>query len=394
MGKLVLNKSLNDFSRKYLVKGNEPSINDAMMLPSEFERVINEVAEQLLYHDGISFKVYGENIPLTILINTFGTKGVEELLEQKAIEFVLWTPAVTYIVDDIPGLLPLQSGTLNSKAHCDPEESATLGLNWMQYPLPRKTRRYLVRKITKAYKLPDPGIPKYAVEFGYQGYKDNIFAQFGLPNGKSLEELDKAERAKLCSFSDECLELAILSSFKYDSIESKRLTELNRTEFQRLHHAKVIEDVADYIFKIENVPNFKELIVQGFIDIKQIPKIRSNNSSVKFRSWISKYDSNTSSEDIVKEYLNSIVNSKGIFDTPKGKFLKTLGVTAFSGAVGCLIGGEIGLLVGATASKIAESFIDLGLNLLDAYVFEGLTKGWSPRHYIDKEIRGLVEKKK
>ncbi len=394
MSKLVLHKNLNEFSRKYLVKGNEHPIRDAIMFPSELKSVINEVAEQLLYHDGIAFKVYGENIPLAVLINSFGVKGIEHLLEQKAIEFVLWTPTVTYIVDDIPGLLPLQSGSLNSMAHSDPEESATLGLNWMQHPLPRRTRRYLVRKITKAYKLPDPGISAHAVEFGYQGYKDNIFAQFGLPNEKSLEKLGKAERAKLCSFSDECLELAILSSFKYDSIESKRLTALNRTELQRLHHAKVIENMADYIFKIENVPNFKELISQGVIDIKQMPKIRSHNSSVKFRSWISKFEGSTSSEDIVKEYLNSILDSKGVFETLQGKFLKTLGVTALSGTVGGLIGGEIGLLVGVTASKVAESFIDLGLNLLDAYFFEGLTKGWSPRHYIDKEIRSLVDKKR
>ncbi|WP_025774064.1 hypothetical protein, partial [Neomoorella thermoacetica] len=385
---------LNSFSRKYLVKGNEYLISDPSMFPVEYTQVINGVAEELLYYDKIAFQVYGENIPLAVLINTFGVKGIEELLEQQAIEFVLWTPMVTYLVEDIPGVLPLQSGNMSSKAHCDPEESIIRGLKWMLNPLPRRYRRTLTKKLEKVYKLPSPEAAQHAVEFGYQGFEANIFAQFGLPKTKELTELKVDERAELCSLANECLELAISASFKYDVSMSKRFVGLNRTEFQRLRNAELIRNVTDILFEIEQVPNFKELIKQGIIDIKEVPKIRGHKSSVKFRSWITQLGTSTKAKGIAKEYIDSIANTKGFFETQQGKFFKTVVVTAFSGVVGGVIGGKIGSFIGVTASKLAEPFIDLGLNLLDAYVFEGLTKGWSPKHYIDKEIRSLVERKK
>lgn len=74
-----------------------------------------------------SFKVYGENIPLTLLINTFGLKTVEALLEQEAINFVLWTSGVTYSVSDTPCVYPLQSLRYSSSVHTDPEESIISG---------------------------------------------------------------------------------------------------------------------------------------------------------------------------------------------------------------------------------------------------------------------------
>ncbi|WP_051967864.1 hypothetical protein [Brevibacillus thermoruber] len=164
MSTTIFNQQLNEFSRKYLVKGNEHLIKDTRQFLFEYRNVINSISEQFLLFDGVSFKVYGENIPLAVLINTFGVKGVEELLEQEAIEFVLWTSLVTYLVDDIPGVLPLQSGgTFTTSVHADPEASIESGLKWMRNPLPRKTRRLLTRKVLKAYKLLPEKLSREAV---------------------------------------------------------------------------------------------------------------------------------------------------------------------------------------------------------------------------------------
>ncbi|SFR14202.1 hypothetical protein [Desulfoscipio geothermicus] len=115
-----------------------------------------------------------KNIPLTMLINWFGPKGVEALLEQGAIEFVLRDDIITYAVDDINGTLPLQTGQLNSSVHCDPEASATEGLKWLARPLPRRNRRALVRKAIKAYKAVPSDLNKEAVEIGYRRYKSKL----------------------------------------------------------------------------------------------------------------------------------------------------------------------------------------------------------------------------
>lgn len=393
MNSVVFNKQLNLFCRKYLVKGNEHLISDPSIFPFEHDQVINKLSEDLLYHEKIAFQVYGENIPLAVLVNTFGVKGVEELLEQGALEFVLWTPLVTYFVDEIPGAFPLQSGILNSMAHCDPEESITLGLEWMSNPLPRRARRSLSRKVEKVYKLPGSNVAKDAVKFGHEGYDADLFAPFGLPKTKELTELNKAERAELCLFSNECMELAILAGFKYNYDHSMRMIALNRTEFQRLQNAQLIRDMTDILFDLEQVPNFTQLINQGIIDQKEIPRLRGHKDSIEFRSWIHQLGNSTDVKEISKQYINSIVKQKGFFETTHGKFLKTISVTAFSGIVGGIIGGELGSAIGVTLSRPVELFVDLGLNLLDAYVFEGLTKGWTPRSYFDNVIRIQLEKK-
>ena len=44
--------------------------------------------EQLLLFDKITFKVYGENLLIPVLISFFGEKGFDALVEQGAINFV------------------------------------------------------------------------------------------------------------------------------------------------------------------------------------------------------------------------------------------------------------------------------------------------------------------
>jgi hypothetical protein len=70
-------------------------------------------------------------------------KHFEALLEQGAVEFVLWTPNVVYMKTEIPGIHPIASGNLNSSAHSDPEQSIELGLNWTKNKPPARTRRHL-----------------------------------------------------------------------------------------------------------------------------------------------------------------------------------------------------------------------------------------------------------
>ncbi|MBU3155006.1 hypothetical protein [Clostridium estertheticum] len=390
---LIFDTTLNLFARKYLVKGNEHLIKNPMEFNGDYSKVINSISEQLLLHNGVAIKVYGENIPLVILINKFGLKGVEELIEQGAIEFMLWAPSITYLVDTNPGIMPLQSGYMNSKVHCDPESSIESGLKWMENPLPRRARRSLIRKVSKIYKMPEKKLSVDAVNIGYEGYNQNLFNELGLPKIKELLELNKDERAKLCDLTTQCLELSVIAKYKYSTNNSLEVAKLNKFEMLRLKDVNLIEELTNSIFEIERVPNFTEMIKTGVINIKDIPKLRNSRNATKFRDWIVESSENCDKEEIVKEYIDSIVNSKGFFETNKGKLIKTLGVTAVTGIVGAAVAGPIGLAAGATVGRIAEPLIDVGLNLLDTYVLEGITRGWTPRHYFDKDIMRLMNQK-
>jgi hypothetical protein len=138
---------LNELCRKYLVAGTPLSPDDEAMAVPRFKNIAASLFEHMLLFDKVSFKVYGENIPLAFLINVLGEKTFEALLEQGAVKFVLWTPNVVYMKTEIPGIHPIASGNLNSSAHSDPEASIELGLNWMKNKPSARSKRHLVKKI-------------------------------------------------------------------------------------------------------------------------------------------------------------------------------------------------------------------------------------------------------
>ena len=80
------------------------------------------VAEGLIMAPRLSFRVNGENVVLCRLIDLFGIGGVERLLEEKAIEFVLWRPGILRWTEPREGLFPLAALTQTSPAHSDPAD--------------------------------------------------------------------------------------------------------------------------------------------------------------------------------------------------------------------------------------------------------------------------------
>lgn len=54
MQSAIYNESLNDFSRKYLIKGNEHLVRDFKKSPIALENEISTIGERLLVHDSIT----------------------------------------------------------------------------------------------------------------------------------------------------------------------------------------------------------------------------------------------------------------------------------------------------------------------------------------------------
>lgn len=376
MASAIFNEELNEYSRKLLIKGNEHLINKKENPIQKLNNLVSTVGEQLLIHDSVSIKVYGENFPLPILIKHFGLKNIEALIEQGALNFVLWTPGVTFFVDDIPGggVYPLQSMGKFSGSYGDPEESIINGLKSMTNPLPRKIRRDLVRKVEKHYIVPSVELSKSAVEFGHQGYKDNLFESLGLPYEKDLLDFNRLERQKLCSLATQCLDLTVLSKYNLNSYNNFDLLQLNRKEFQRLRNVAAIETVVDEVFKIEEIPAFAQMFSSGILDLNDISKLRDGRSAEKFREWIEDVSNFENRYDITRAYMESITQ-KTFIDKPIGKLTRMLTFTA----LGAGLAGPLGAVGGIAA--------DLGISLFDTYILDGIAKGWSPKHYIEKQVK-------
>lgn len=385
----IFNKTLNAHCRKFLVKN--PGKKD----PSPAEYVLShtavqaEYSEHLLRHEGVVFHLYGENIPLVLLLNSFGVKGVEALIEQKAIQFALWTPMVTYMVSDVKGIDPLQSGALNSPSHSDPEESIKSGLQWKRDKLNSSDEATLIKKLRDSYVLPHKNFADKAARFGVEGYKANKFQNLGLPNEKDVRSLTVEERSQLCTLATESMDLAFMAQCGLDSYDSFRLLELTRTEITALQKAKRVQKAEDQIFEIEGIPSIASLVMAKKLDVSQIPKIRSSSHSEKYRKWLYELAGNEDATKIGKEYIDAIT-SPGFFDSVTGKVVKSLCVSGFSAGVGALVAGPVGATVGFAGSKVTEALVDPAISLFDELFLDGLLRGWSPRHYFEKEVRPAI----
>lgn len=141
MAQTVFYADLHDFCRKYLVKVKGVADPDPVEFAAAGIQQQMTIFENLLLFDKISIKIVGESIPIALLFNLFGKSGLESLVEQKAIEFVLWNQAIVHLVQNIPGVNALGSITYSASRYNDPERSIDVGLRWTrQAPTGRKRR--------------------------------------------------------------------------------------------------------------------------------------------------------------------------------------------------------------------------------------------------------------
>jgi hypothetical protein len=388
----LFNSELNNYCRKYLVKDVQLSREEISQFENTHNLNVASIFEQILLFDKISLKVYGENIPIAVLINNLGIKNFERLLEEDVFEFVLWTPVVTYLSSDIPGVMPLQSGNLNSPAHSVPSESIKMGFEWMKNQPDRKIRRELQRKIEKKYIIPSPDIPHNSANIVMQAYSSDKLAEFGMPKTKEIEKLVESERAKLCGYADDILETTILSQLNYSSFDNYKNYALTNISLVKIKDAFKIKENFNQILKTENIPDLKSLILNKHINFDSLIKLREKRIAKDFRSWLNNLSQSSDSEYVIKEYIDAITERKGFFETHKGKFVKTVSMYGVGVGVGTLVGGIPGTILGGPAAKMLEPALDLGLDFLDTYILDGLLKGWSPKIFIE-ELNSLISKK-
>lgn len=380
----IYDTELNDFSRKFLVMN--PGIPEPSSIEFLSRAKTNEAKlfESLLLFDTISFKVYGENIPLALLLNHFGIKGFEALLEQDAINFILWNQIVTFFVDDIPGVDPLQSGALNSPAHSDPEESIKLGFNWMSKQPRESDKKNIIRKVREKYSLPENSLAGKAVSLSRSAYESGKLKHYGLAPGIcTFMDLDKAARKKLCGCAEDILQYSHLINNNMASYSSFEFYHLFNQSNKRIHQAANIQNNFNELAMLENMPDLRALYPKISKPFAQVTKLRNKSSSMKFRAWLAECSSAEDAAEITKEYVDSIASAKGFFQTITGRLTKSIAMSAVGAGVGMLVAGPAGAMGGAGVAKLLEPAADLGLDMLDEFVLSGLTKGWTPKMFLE-----------
>lgn len=384
MSGTLLNSDLNSFCQKYLVTNNgNQNVSVACFVEDE-KRISSSIFEQMLLFESVCFKVHGENIPLIVLLNKFGVSGFESLLEQGAVTFVLWNQMISHMVDDIPGLDPLQYGTYSSKAHYDPEESIELSFAWMKEPIKRSTKRGLVRKVRDHYSLPKPDVSKEAVNLVRSAYDSGKLATYGLgPDKSDYANLNLSNRKLLCSCADELLQYVHLLNEQMTTYDKLSYYQMFVDSGKKISVGLNLAEKYQALSELQDVPDLRSLYAELEKPYERLIKVRAKERSKKFRRWLMEQAGNEGAEDISREYIEAIANAKGFFQTRMGKFSKAVAMTTIGGGIGALLAGPIGAAGGATAARILEPVTDLGLDLIDEFVVSGLTKGWTPKMFFD-----------
>ncbi|AOK66488.1 hypothetical protein QZN06_22330 [Burkholderia multivorans] len=389
---------LNEFCRKYLDSSKSISLMDQNLFPQRIDDIQKSIFEQLLLFDAISFRVHGENIPLAVLINFFGKKGFDALVEQEALHFVLWTQNIMHLVDDAKGINPLCWGKFNEGPHTDPIQSIELGLNWVR-PVPgRREKSALVKKLLPLYSVSRDGLSEMAVKATESAFLSGKLTALGLdPNVIELTNFPRDKRALMNKCADEV--------FSYTLMCEERLTSYSNFDFFHLFNdsAKKISSLSSVaggyaeIAKIQHVPDLKAVFDLLDRPLEKIAKFRNKRSSKKFRGWLADALDRTSGEELTREYIDALGAPTGFFQKDIGKITKAIATTAIGAGIGSLLDTKLaGVKIGAgvLATTVLQPVADFGLDLVDTYLLEGITKGWTPRMFFDDLERWKVESAK
>lgn len=379
---------LNEFCRKFLVIGDyKPTKQDELLFNTRYDSLKANIFEAFMLHDSVSFKVFGENVPLAVLLNEISVKGVEELIEQDALKFVLWTPMVMHMVDQIEGVLPIVVGRHTSDVHVDPEASIKRTFDFMKNKPNILKRKQLIRKVRDLYIEPKKGLEQDASNLIMSAYNSGKLKQLGLDNSKlDIYKLSLQHKKLLNSSASELLEHKFLISHNLTAHKTKNLNSLFSNSINNISRI----DAAVEISKLENFPDLHNLSLELGNPLHHLPKYRNNKNTRKFRSWLNEVDDSQELAEVSRSYINSIDNAKGFFETKKGRLTKNVTMTTIGAGIGSFL-GPAGTAIGGLAGLALEPVADFALDLADEYLVTELLKGWKPRMFID-DMRKIQEK--
>lgn len=344
--------------------------------------------EQLLIFDKITLTTSRLNFTLVFLISKIGINNVEKLIDNGYIDFVLWSPIIVTSTgsqrDDgsidesvIYGKPPIVAGSL-SEEDLDPENNIMAALS--KFDLHRDRKRSFVRKTIKKYSIPDGMLlSSNATSLIIDAYKNNNLELLGLPFTKEPDQLDVEERGRLLELGHKVTETAILSQYGLKSYENYESFAICKKNIENIGKAYNISANTTNLFKIENVPNLKELFIKEKLDFESVFKIRHLSNAKYYRKWINNIGENSNAQEVSAEYLNEIKGNSNFFESTKGKLLKSLTSFGVSTSVGSAIAGPAG-----TAFGLALGVgVGLGLGFLETLWVDSILKGKNPSMFID-----------
>jgi hypothetical protein len=357
-------------------------------------KMIALLFEQFMLFDKVAIMIDRTGMSLVFLIRELGINAVEELLDKKIIELVLWIPLIfttkgkpeadgSFDEAKILGTPPLVPATY-VESDLDPNISLNHALSWFQLNNDRK--KIFKRIASKCYVYPAT-TADYAVQLTINAYQSNYLSSLGLKYEKEPEQLGFDDRTKLSLLSHDVLETSILGELGYSSYEKYSYQSLANESIKSIESGLKVSNNTSEILAIENLPNLQALVFDGTFKLNDALILRNRNVVTSYRQWINTLSKAGDYEKISQEYINELAGKNKFAESTSGKLLRTFGMFGVGAGIGALFAGPLGGFVGAGIGKVAE----LGLGLFDTFTLDSILKGWNPKMFVE-EIRQAKDK--
>jgi len=332
--------------------------------------------EQFLLFDSVVIKLERSNLGLHFLISILGIDKVEYLIEKDVIKLLLWTPLIftsigrkredgTLDESVVIGTPPLVSGNY-VESDSDPEKNIETALSYFNFS--RERKRTFIRKIRDKYLFPKNELTSKATTIIIDAYKNNRLEALGLKYEKDPENLNVTERGLLQKFGHDVLDTSVLADMGFKSYNKYSIYNISESSIKQIESAMKISDGTSQIFKIENVPDIKSLVLDNILSFDSVFDLRYKSVAKSYRKWINNVSNNEDALPITKEYIDAITGKHKFFESSGGKFMKILGMFGIGAGLGAFLG----------------PISDLGLGLFDTYILDGILKGWNPQMFVDQ----------
>ena len=384
-------RNLNDFSRKFIIRGGYvPTKQDVMLYKTRLDDIKSSIFESFLLFDKTCFKVVGENIPLAVLINELGVNGLEKIIDQDAIRFLHWNTMVGNMIDNIPGLIPLVAGNFSNGPYVDPEESISIGIKSLTRQPNKDQRKTIIRKVRDLYETPSSTETIDTTSFVTSAFNSGKLKPYGLDHEiLDLYKLSATKKAELVKCADELFEYKQLMASGHTSVENSRFFALfmdTANKINKMKHSEVVSVIAD----LKDFPDLRKIYDNINNPLSKVVSLRAKNNVVKFRNWLDEIPS-MDKKDVTRSYLNAIENPQGFFETQTGKLTKIMTMAVMGAGVGAIagpIGASVGAVAGTLTGTLVEPALGVGLDLVDEYFISGIIRGWTPRMFF-KEVEKI-----
>lgn len=378
--KSLFSRGLDEVGTKWLKNRTD---GDPRQFMIDVDSARLKVAEALVFSPRVTFRVYGENVVLAQLVAMFGVAGVERLLEDGAVDFVLWRSMTLHMTNNLRnGLRPLMGGELQTTPHVDPDASNTLGLNWVggSVRVGDQDRKRLVRLANDRMTVTPIGSGQRAVDLVSSAYEKGLLGERGLPGLIAMWDLPMADIERLSLLAGHLMEAEVAVAQGFDVHENEEAWAAMMAVCADLRTKERALQVTQEVLALEGLPSIPTLLLQNQLSLANIVDLRSRRETEEFRKWFWSRESPEDASKISAEYVASMAPSVDLKDRALFKTIRVCLITAISTALGVAAGGGV----------IAGAVVGLAASFADAFWLETLASGVNPRRLATNVLRPMV----